>query len=102
MTAQMKPTGIDVHRDVIEIDAAILAEGLGTVASHVPALMRNGEITGVCERGIGHNAGRHRLTFFHQGKRFRVIIDDDGRIIRRSTIDFGARPLPPQLRRPER
>ena len=45
MTEQKSPTGIDVRRDAIEIDAVIVAEGLGIVASHVPVLMRNGAIT---------------------------------------------------------
>ena len=98
----MNPTSIEVHGDAIEIDAAIVAEGLGIVASQVPVLMRCGEITSLCERGTEYDAGRHRLTFFYQGKRFRVIIDGDGRLIQRSTIDFGGRPLPPQLRRSER
>ena len=102
VTAQQSPTSIDVHRDAIEIDAAIVADGLGVVASHVPVLIRNGEITSICERGTGQDTGRHRLTFFYRGKRLRVIIDDEGRLIRRSTIDFGGRPLPPLLRRPER
>ena len=102
MTEQKSPTGIDVRRDAIEIDAVIVAEGLGIVASHVPVMMRNGEITSLCERGTGQDTGRHRLTFFYKGKRLRVIVDDEGRLIRRSTIDFGRRPLPPLLRRSER
>ena len=102
MTTQKSCTGIDFHRDAIEIDAAIVAEGLGVVASQVSVLIRSGEITSLYERGTGQDTGRHRLTFFYQGKRLRVIIDNEGRLIRRSTIDFGGRPLPPLLRRPER
>ena len=63
MTEQKSPTGIDIRRDAIEIDAVIVAEGLGIVASHVPILMRNGEITSLCERGTGQDTGRHRLTW---------------------------------------
>ena len=95
MTTQKSCTGIDVHRDSIEIDAAIVAEGLGVVASHVSVLC-------LYERGTGQDTGRHRLTFFYRGKRLRLIIDNEGCLIRRSTIDFGDRPLPPLLRRPER
>jgi hypothetical protein len=94
-----KPAIINVDGDSIEIDAAIVAAGFGIVVSHVPVLMRDGEITSICERGAGHDAGRYRLTFFYQSKRLRVIVADDGHLIRCSTID---RPLPSQLRRPER
>ena len=38
------------------------------------------------------------LTFFLRGSRFRIVVDAAGRVIRRSTIDFGQRPLPPSLR----
>jgi hypothetical protein len=38
VTTQKSCTGIDFHRDAIEIDAAIVAEGLGVVASHVSVL----------------------------------------------------------------
>jgi len=39
-----------------------------------------------------------RLTFFLGGARFRIVVDAAGRVVRRSTIDFGQRPLPASLR----
>jgi hypothetical protein len=101
VTAQEQPAGICFLPGAVEIDAAILAEGLGLVASLVPVLIRNGEITSLCERGVGEDEGRHRLTFFYQGKRCRVIVDNEGRLLQRSTIDFGDRALPARLRRSE-
>jgi hypothetical protein len=61
--------------------------------------MRSGEITSRCEVGEDKDAGLMRLTFFHRGTRFRIVADAAGRILRRSTIDFGRRSLPASLRR---
>ena len=52
------------------------------------------------ERGVREDEGRLQLTFFYRGKRLRITVDQHGRIVGRSTIDFGERPLPAGLRRP--
>jgi hypothetical protein len=54
--------------------------------------MREGAITSSCERGIEDDAGRYRLIFFYKSRRLRLIIDEAGRVIQRST-EFGNRPL---------
>lgn len=90
---------VEVCDDAISVDAAIIGQGLGLDPQAVPDLMRRGAITGVCERGVDEDADRYRLTFFHQGRRFRLIVEDNGRVVGRSAIDFGARPLPERLRR---
>jgi hypothetical protein len=84
----------------VQIDAAIVAAELGLAPADVPALLRAGAITSVCERGAGEDAGRHRLTFFFANRRCRLVVDAEGRIIQRSSIDFGDRPLPAALHRP--
>jgi len=61
-------------------------------------MMRKGEITSLCERGMNEDAGRYRLTFFHKSRRFRLIVDRSGTVIRRSIVDFGDRPLPAAMR----
>lgn len=83
-----------------QVDATLLGQELGLAPAAVPALMREGKITSRCERGNGPDAGRHRLTFFHQNRRLRLVIDATGQILQRSTIDFGEHPLPAGLRRP--
>lgn len=90
---------VKIGDEAITVDAAEIAKGLGVEARAVPELMRQGAITGRCEQGIDADAGRHRLTFFHKGRRLRLIVDDEGRIVSRSAIDFGTRPLPERLRR---
>jgi uncharacterized protein DUF6522 len=37
---------------------------------------------------------RHRLTFFSEHRRFRVVVDETGAIIQRSAVDFGETLLP--------
>src|SRR3954469_22923731 len=95
---------IAIRNGAIEIDASIVAQGLGLGPWLVQAMMRKGDITGLCERGVNEDAGRYRLTFFHKSRRFRLIIDSTGTVVQRSTIDFGGRPLrrPRQAARPPR
>jgi len=88
-----------IDRD-IEVAAELIAEGLGVPLAQMQSLMRAGTITSRCESGIDDDAGRYRLTFFCGGRRFRLIIDGEGRIMRRTTIDFGDLPLPQALRYP--
>jgi Family of unknown function (DUF6522) len=81
------------------VDAETLAQGLGIRAIDVQPLMRSGEITSRCEVGQDEDAGLTRLTFFLRGSRFRIVFGAAGRVVWRSTIDFGQRGLPASLRR---
>ena len=82
-----------------EIDASFLGRGLDLAPSRIPDLLRSGAITSRCERGIGDDEGRYRITFFHEGRRLRIVIDHDGSILQLSSIDFGTERLPSALRR---
>jgi hypothetical protein len=88
--------------DGIEIDATVVAQGLALVPALFMELMQNGKITSRSEHGVDADSGRRRLTFFHENRRFQVIVDESGAIIQRSTIDFGDRPLPNSALRPRR
>lgn len=99
MAACPSPVGIEFRVDGIQVEAKLVADGLGIEESQVPVLIRSGDITSMCERGVGDDEGRHRLTFFHRGMRLRLVVEESGRLIRRSTISFGNRPLPAGLRR---
>ena|SRR5215212_1742702 len=91
---------ITIHNGAVEISADLIAEGLSVAPQDIPALIRAGEITSLHEQGVDRDAGRTRLTFFYKSKRFRVIINAHGQVLHRATIDFGDRPLPSALRRP--
>jgi len=93
------PGAVSFERGLPTVSAETIAQGLGIPAKDVQPLMRSGEITSRCEVGHDRDAGLTRLTFFLRGSRFRIVVDGAGRILQRSTIDFGQRPLPPSLRR---
>lgn len=94
----MKP--VEFENGAVEIDAFVIAEGLGIAVPLLRKQMRAGKITGLSERGIDDDGGRHRLTFFSEHRRFRVVVDESGAIIQRSTLNFGDSPLPKSVRKP--
>jgi hypothetical protein len=84
---------IQFEEGSISVDAKLIGKSLGVEVPLVQALMREGKITSICERGIDVDAGTYRLTFFHANRRLRLIVGEAGNIIRRSTIDFGDHPI---------
>jgi hypothetical protein len=94
----MKP--IEFRDGAVQIDASVIAEGLGIALPLLRKQMRAGEITSLAERGIDGDSGRHRLTFFSEHRRFRIVVDQRGSIIQRSALDFGNAPLPKSVRKP--
>ena len=94
----MKP--IEFENGTVQIDAAIVAEGLGLTPSLLRQEMRAGRVTSLAERGTDADSGRHRLTFFSEHRRFRVVVDTTGAIIQRSALDFGDARLPKSVHKP--
>jgi hypothetical protein len=92
-------TKIEFEDDSVQVDAAVIAEGLGMALPLFRAEMQAGRITSVVERGIDADLGRHRLTFFSAHRRFRLIVDQHGLILQRSALDFGDAPLPASAHR---
>jgi hypothetical protein len=84
----------------VQIDASVIAAGLGLALPLFRQQMQAGKITSLSERGLDADLGRHRLTFFSKHRRFRLVIDDSGAIIQCSTLDFGDAPLPDSVRKP--
>ena len=91
---------IEFENGTVEIEATIVAEGLGIALPLLKTQMRAGKITSQSERGIDADLGRYRLTFFSEHRRFRLVVDEGGAIIQRSTLNFGDSPLPKSLRKP--
>ena len=91
---------IEFENGTVEIDASVVAEGLGIELPQLRTQMRAGKITSQSERGIDDDLGRYRLTFFSEHRRFRVVVDEGGAILQRSTLNFGNSPLPNSLRKP--
>jgi Family of unknown function (DUF6522) len=88
----MRKVEIQGH-DTFQIDANIIGRDLDLEPFEVQRLMHEGKLTSSCERGVDEDAGRYRLTFFHENRRLRLITDSTGQIIRRSLIDFGDHPV---------
>lgn len=93
---------LEFEDGAIQIDATIVAEGLGVPPTLFLERLREGKITSACERGIDADDGRYRLTFFSESRRFRLVVAESGAIIQRSTIDFGDPPLPNSTHRLDR
>ena len=79
-------TKIEIQNGAVQIDASVVAQGLGLEPSVVQTLMREGKITSVCERGVDEDAGCYRLTFFCTTRRLRIIVDETGTIIERGSV----------------
>jgi hypothetical protein len=62
----------------VEIDGALVATGLGLALADFRQLMEHRKITVLCERGTGEDAGLYRASFYHDGKRVRLVVDWDG------------------------
>ena len=93
----MKP--VEFENGIVQIDAAVVADGLGIALPVFRKEMQSGRITSVCERGIDADQGRHRITFFSAHRRFRLVVDEGGTIVQRSTLNFGNAPLPASVRK---
>ena len=81
------------------IEARLLGDLFKVEPAAIPALMRGGVLTGVCERGVGEDDGKYRLSFFYGSRRVRLNVDAAGTVLRRSVVDFGDQPLPRAMRR---
>lgn len=64
----------------VELDARIVAEGLGITPEQVEADRLAGTITTLCERGIGIDAGLLRVTFYRGKRRLRLVMDAQGTV----------------------
>lgn len=69
-----------LHDDMIEVDSRVVAEGLGIEPNEVEPRRRTGEITSLCERGTGEDAGLVRVTFYLGKRRLRLVVDGDGTV----------------------
>lgn len=64
-----------------EIDAVIAARAMKLAVEYFVRQMRSGAIQGRVERGIDHDAGRHRISFRFRDRELKLIVGDDGEIV---------------------
>ncbi|WP_347310983.1 DUF6522 family protein [Defluviimonas sp. SAOS-178_SWC] len=84
--------GIERDGDGFVVDATILSAAFGRPAPEIRASMRDGRITSRCETGSGADAGRWRLTFYHEGRALRLTVNAEGALLKRSVFDVA--PVP--------
>lgn len=90
---------IEIEDGAFCVDCSTLGGLLHIHPADIPELMRKRAITSVCERGIDDHEGQFRLSFFYGNRRGRLRVDESGRILQRSVVDFGERP--PVMHKPQ-
>ena len=63
----------------IEVDATIIASGMGLEVAQLRRLMEQHKVTVLCERGTGEDAGLYRASDSYKGRRLRVVVDAEGK-----------------------
>ncbi|MDO5528822.1 MAG: DUF6522 family protein [Paracoccus sp. (in: a-proteobacteria)] len=82
---------IERDGDDFQVDAELLSGAFGLSQAEIKARMRDGRITSRCETGEGEDAGRWRLTFQHEGRALRLVVDGTGAIISRASFPAARR-----------
>jgi hypothetical protein len=90
---------VRIKDHALVVDSDLIARDLGIDKDQVQSLMHEGKITTLSEHGVDDDAGTHRLTFFYKACRARLIVDAEGHILRRSSIDFGDHATAAMIRR---
>ena len=65
------------------VPADLLADAFGLSETDIREGMRAKRITSQSETGVGEDEGRWRLTFFHQDRAVRFIVDEHGEVLKR-------------------
>jgi len=81
---------IDIQNGQPTIDASDLADLLSLTPAQVRDRMRDGRITSRLETGEGEDAGKMRLSFFHDGTRVRLTCSADGTVLKTLRTKAGA------------
>jgi len=81
--------------DGFTVEARDLGPLLGLDPADVQGLMRNGAITSRFERGEGTDAGRFRLSFFHDRRRLTLVVDAAGTVLSSATVTAAVPPARP-------
>lgn len=79
------PIRLGERQPDIEIDAALVADGLGLEVERFRELMSVRKVSVLCERGTGEDAGLYRASFYHEGRRVRLVVDAAGQPVEHPT-----------------
>lgn len=87
---------IERNEEQFIVDAQMLAKAFDLSVEEIRIRMQDRQIASLCEAGEGEDANRWRLTFRHQGRAFRIIVDEHGVILSTSTFPVGHPNLAPR------
>lgn len=85
-------SAISFENGTITVDSALVGKALNLEPEALRVALRSGEVTSMCERGEGADAGRYRLTFFSPTRRLRLIVDEAGEVLQTSSADYRRKP----------
>ena len=76
----------------ITVEADIVAKGLLLTPEALREGFRDGSVTSQCEKGLGTDAGRYRLTFYAPSRRMRLTVDAAGIVLHSSSTAYARKP----------
>ena len=79
---------VRLQNGAIEVEAELIARGLELDPTQVQQELRSGSIKSTCEIGLGEDGGTYRLTFRSSHRRFRVVVDEAGHVLKWSKVTF--------------
>lgn len=68
----------------LSVEMTLIAQDFGLDVPGVLEAMRTGRLTSVWETGMAEGGGRSRVTFFHENRQLRLIVDANGEVIERA------------------
>lgn len=77
---------------MIEIDATLIAKGLGMHPDALRQAMRQGHVTHTTEKGEGEDEGRFRVTFYALNCRLRLFFNAEGTLLQTSSAAYSRKP----------
>ncbi|WP_204362834.1 DUF6522 family protein [Litorivita pollutaquae] len=80
---------VERHGDQFIVDAQLLSAAFNLPLEETRIRMQSGQIGSLCEAGEDEDAGRWRLTFRHQGRALRLVVDAHGKVLSKSSFPVG-------------
>ncbi|WP_022705004.1 DUF6522 family protein [Pseudorhodobacter ferrugineus] len=84
-------TPVELGENGFVVAAESIADAFGLAASAVQGLMQSNAITSRCEKGVGEDEGRWRLTFYYNNRAFRLTVDGASQIVGQARFDVARR-----------
>lgn len=77
---------VSISANGFVVDAALVGRAFRLAPETVKEDMRNGRITSRCDAGVDADEGRWRVTFYRDGRAFRLVVNAEGEVLSRSTF----------------